>query len=381
MPNFQLGQRHRASSGLTLAGGKGINVARALKRLDVPVDRDRPRRRPHRHAHRRGADRARRSSTTSSAIARRVAHVDGRRRPDRRARTPRSTSGGRHVRAGRARRCCSRSSTTSRAAPSTSSSPARCRAASTRASTREAIRDLKRRGVQTVLDSEGEPLRLGVEAEPFARLAEPARGRGARRPGVRRRRGLPHGARPDRRAGRAQRADHAGGRLLRAAARGARAARRFRARGARARGRLGGRLGRRAARRVPRRARSRARPAEESLRARGRGRRRVDARGRRRALRPARGDAAQRRRVERACRRRVACSPGPRSKGVSRGRPAASMRVASAWRSRDSRPEELERLLALGRKFAQEGPHVRRRAARPGRVARAAERGLDRARG
>jgi 1-phosphofructokinase family hexose kinase len=37
VPNFQRGQRHRASSGLTLAGGKGINVARALKRLDVPV--------------------------------------------------------------------------------------------------------------------------------------------------------------------------------------------------------------------------------------------------------------------------------------------------------------------------------------------------------
>jgi D-alanyl-D-alanine carboxypeptidase (penicillin-binding protein 5/6) len=35
VPNFQLGQRHRASQGLTLAGGKGINVARALKRLDV----------------------------------------------------------------------------------------------------------------------------------------------------------------------------------------------------------------------------------------------------------------------------------------------------------------------------------------------------------
>src|SRR5207237_4294193 len=31
------GQRHRASQGLTLAGGKGINVARALKRLEVPV--------------------------------------------------------------------------------------------------------------------------------------------------------------------------------------------------------------------------------------------------------------------------------------------------------------------------------------------------------
>ena len=37
VPNFQRGQRHRASQVLTLAGGKGINVARALKRLDVPV--------------------------------------------------------------------------------------------------------------------------------------------------------------------------------------------------------------------------------------------------------------------------------------------------------------------------------------------------------
>src|SRR5204863_10212828 len=37
VPNFQRGQRHRASQGLSLAGGKGINVARALKRLDIPV--------------------------------------------------------------------------------------------------------------------------------------------------------------------------------------------------------------------------------------------------------------------------------------------------------------------------------------------------------
>ena len=37
VPNFQLGHRHRASQTLTLAGGKGINIARALKLLDVPV--------------------------------------------------------------------------------------------------------------------------------------------------------------------------------------------------------------------------------------------------------------------------------------------------------------------------------------------------------
>src|SRR5229473_1626185 len=37
VPNFQRGQRHRASAGVTMAGGKGINVARTLKALGVPV--------------------------------------------------------------------------------------------------------------------------------------------------------------------------------------------------------------------------------------------------------------------------------------------------------------------------------------------------------
>ena len=37
VPNFQPGHRHRASTGLSSAGGKGINVARALKRLGIPV--------------------------------------------------------------------------------------------------------------------------------------------------------------------------------------------------------------------------------------------------------------------------------------------------------------------------------------------------------
>jgi 1-phosphofructokinase family hexose kinase len=37
VPNFQPGHRHRASASLTSAGGKGINLARALKRLDAPV--------------------------------------------------------------------------------------------------------------------------------------------------------------------------------------------------------------------------------------------------------------------------------------------------------------------------------------------------------
>ena len=37
VPSLTLGHRHRASEGVTLAGGKGINVARALRTLGVPV--------------------------------------------------------------------------------------------------------------------------------------------------------------------------------------------------------------------------------------------------------------------------------------------------------------------------------------------------------
>lgn len=37
VPNFSLGQRHRCQQGLVLPGGKGINVARALKILSEPV--------------------------------------------------------------------------------------------------------------------------------------------------------------------------------------------------------------------------------------------------------------------------------------------------------------------------------------------------------
>jgi 1-phosphofructokinase family hexose kinase len=37
VPNFQLGQRHRATTGFTSPGGKGINVARAAKTMGAPV--------------------------------------------------------------------------------------------------------------------------------------------------------------------------------------------------------------------------------------------------------------------------------------------------------------------------------------------------------
>lgn len=37
VPNFQVGRRNRADASLALPGGKGVNVARALKTLDQPV--------------------------------------------------------------------------------------------------------------------------------------------------------------------------------------------------------------------------------------------------------------------------------------------------------------------------------------------------------
>ena len=37
VPSFRLGQRHRCVDTVTMPGGKGINVARALKLLGEPV--------------------------------------------------------------------------------------------------------------------------------------------------------------------------------------------------------------------------------------------------------------------------------------------------------------------------------------------------------
>src|SRR3954469_5454400 len=37
VPNFRLGRRHRAVEQTAMAGGKGVNVARALKTLKMPV--------------------------------------------------------------------------------------------------------------------------------------------------------------------------------------------------------------------------------------------------------------------------------------------------------------------------------------------------------
>ena len=159
VPNFQRGHRHRASQGLTLAGGKGINVARALKRLDVPVVATGL------AGGRTGtriveeltdeailndfvriADESRTSTAVVDPTAQLV-HGDQRVGAARRARG--------------ARDAAREAPLPRRAAPTSSSSPARCRAASTTAFYADAIRELNRDGVRTVLDAEGEPLRLG----------------------------------------------------------------------------------------------------------------------------------------------------------------------------------------------------------------------------
>ena len=57
VPNFRLGRRHRAVEQTAMAGGKGVNVARALKALGQPVIATGRGGRSHRHAHHRGAHR------------------------------------------------------------------------------------------------------------------------------------------------------------------------------------------------------------------------------------------------------------------------------------------------------------------------------------
>jgi 1-phosphofructokinase/tagatose 6-phosphate kinase len=81
------------------------------------------------------------------------------------------------------------------------------------------IRELRRLGVLTIVDTEGDPLRRAVRAEPDVISPERARRRGARRPRVQRR-GGPHHRRAGDGAPRGARGDHDHARrVLRARAR------------------------------------------------------------------------------------------------------------------------------------------------------------------
>jgi 1-phosphofructokinase/tagatose 6-phosphate kinase len=164
VPNFQRGQRHRASQGLTLAGGKGINVARALKRLEVPVVAT-------------GLAGGRTGTRvieelTDEAILNDFVRIEDESRTSTAVVDP--TGGalteinewGPHVEPGELEMLREKLDYLSRGADTVVFAGSLPRGVD-EGYYGELIRDLNRRGVGTVLDSEGEPLRLGVEAEPY----------------------------------------------------------------------------------------------------------------------------------------------------------------------------------------------------------------------
>jgi len=164
VPNFLLGQRHRASQGLTLAGGKGINIARALKLLDVPVV-----------ATGLAGGRAGRrvvEELTSEAILNDFVRIADESRTTTAVVDP--TGGtfteinewGPQVEPEELDILRSKVHYLSRGADLVVFAGSLPRGIADDFYA-EAIRDLNRRGVSSVLDTAGEPLRLGLEAEPF----------------------------------------------------------------------------------------------------------------------------------------------------------------------------------------------------------------------
>ncbi len=164
VPNFQRGQRHRASQGLSLAGGKGINVARALKRLGVPVVAA-------------GLAGGRTGThlveeLTAEAILNDFVRTADESRTSTAVVDPTGGSyteineWGPHVEPDELAMLLDKLEYLSRGADVVVFAGSLPRGVQDNFYA-EAIRDLNRRDVRTVLDSEGEPLRLGVEAEPF----------------------------------------------------------------------------------------------------------------------------------------------------------------------------------------------------------------------
>jgi tagatose 6-phosphate kinase len=164
VPNFQLGHRHRASQGLTLAGGKGINIARALKLLDVPVVAT-------------GLAGGRTGTRiveelTSEAILNDFVRIADESRTSTAVVDPTAATyteineWGPQVTPEELDMVLEKISYLARGADMVvfAGTLPRAVADSFYADT---IRDLGRRNVRAVLDSEGLPLRLGVEAEPY----------------------------------------------------------------------------------------------------------------------------------------------------------------------------------------------------------------------
>ena len=164
VPNFQVGQRHRASAGLTLAGGKGINIARALKRLRVPVVAT-------------GLAGGRTGTRiveelTAEAVLNDFVRIREESRTSTAVVDPMSGSyseineWGPHVEPEELDMLLEKLYYLSRGADFVVFAGSLPRGVSA-GFYGEAVRDLNRRGVPTALDTEGEPLALGVDAEPF----------------------------------------------------------------------------------------------------------------------------------------------------------------------------------------------------------------------
>lgn len=163
VPNFQRGHRHRASEKLTLAGGKGVIVARALKRLGVPVVA----------TGFVGGRNGRRilEELSEEAVLNDLVRIGDESRTSTAVIDP--TSGGYTeiiewgplVSAEEIEILRDKIDYLSRGAETVVFAGSLPRGVDT-GFYADLIRELNRRGVSTVLDTEGEPLRLGVEAEP-----------------------------------------------------------------------------------------------------------------------------------------------------------------------------------------------------------------------
>ena len=164
VPNFQQGQRHRASPGLPLAGGKGINVARALKTLGVPVVA----------TGLAGGQAGLRiiEKLTGEAILNDFVRIEGESRTTTAVVDPTSNQyteineWGPIVKPEELDLLHEKLNYLSQGASMVVFAGSLPREVQ-EAFYAEAIHDLSRRQIPAVLDSEGEPLRIGVEAEPF----------------------------------------------------------------------------------------------------------------------------------------------------------------------------------------------------------------------
>ena len=164
VPNFQRGQRHRASAGVTLAGGKGINVARALKVLGVPVVA----------TGLVGGTTGTRivEELTKEAILNDFVHIEGESRTSTAVVDP---TGGTYTEInewGPAVRADELDTLLEKLRYLTQGAELVVFAGSLPREVdpdfyAEATRELTRRHIPVALDSEGQPLSLGVEAEPF----------------------------------------------------------------------------------------------------------------------------------------------------------------------------------------------------------------------